>query len=315
MKQTSTLDAAAAPASKTLDELLRSHWWYHRMDLGDGQATPGRYGDNLIPVAYLLKHVALEGMTCLDIGAMDAKMSFLMERRGGRVLAVDGVARPTVPALIDAYRSTVRYQSGVILERLPDLIEAEGLFDFVLCSGVAYHVYSPFDLIANVRALLRNGGMALFETAAMPDDERLYMTLNRGDLYSEYTTLWIPSTACFRYMLRFMSMRVLGEAELSTNGYPVVRHTWLVQADRPGVLARETDDSWLSTMLGRGAPGMSHEFLKPQFDHDLFDRRPASAITATPIETTGAFKIEEPDGYKDEAAFLASGTPAWRPRV
>ena len=75
--------------------------------------------------------------------------------------------------------------------------------------------------------------MAVFETAVIPNDDDLFMTLNRGDLYNEYTTLWIPSTACFRYMLKFLSMRVLGEAELRTNDYRVARHTWLVQADRP----------------------------------------------------------------------------------
>ena len=36
-----------------LADLLRDHWWYHRMDLGGDQVTPGRYGDNLIPVLYL----------------------------------------------------------------------------------------------------------------------------------------------------------------------------------------------------------------------------------------------------------------------
>jgi hypothetical protein len=33
----------------------------------------------------------------------DGKMSFLMERLGGRVLAVDGVGKGTVPALLKAY--------------------------------------------------------------------------------------------------------------------------------------------------------------------------------------------------------------------
>ncbi len=312
IRTASSVVETVQPTPETLDRILAENWWYHQMDLGQGRATHGRYGENLIPVAYLLEHVNLAGAKCLDIGAMDGKMSFLMERLGGQVLAVDGVGKTTTPALIGAFDSTVRYRSGVILERLPEVATAEGLFDFALCSGVAYHVYSPFDLIANVRGLLKNKGMALFETAAVPDDTNLFMTLNRGDHYNEHTTLWLPSTACFRYMLRFLSMRVLGECQLQTHGFPIVRHTWLVQAEKPSVLESETDDPWLATLLGRRAPGWSHEYLKPQFDHDVFESRPESTISAAPIAERGLFRLEEPDGYARQSAFLRQGTPAWR---
>ena len=300
------------PGPEALDRLLADHWWYHQMDLTHGRSTPGKYGENLIPVARLLRHVALDGMTCLDIGAMDGKMSFLMERLGGHVLAVDGVGKGTIPALIEAYGSSVRYRTGVIVETLPDVLASEGLFDFVLCSGVAYHVYSPFDLLANVRALLKNGGMAIFETAAIADDKSLYMSLNHGDHYDEYTTLWIPSTACFRYMLRFLSMRVLGESQWRANDYHVVRHAWLVRADRPGTLAAETDDRWLKTLLSASAPGWSHEYLKPQLDHARFDSRPDSRITATPVPSTPPIRRGDVDTYHAELSLLATGTPAWR---
>jgi 2-polyprenyl-3-methyl-5-hydroxy-6-metoxy-1,4-benzoquinol methylase len=311
-KQTagSVLDTTS-PSPDALDRILGEHWWYHQMELTHGRRTAGRYGENLIPVARLLRHVRLEGMRCLDIGAMDGKMSFLMERLGGGVLAVDGVAKGTAPALIDAYGSSVRYRSGVILETLPSLEAEEGLFDFVLCAGVAYHVYSPFDLIANVRGLLRNGGLAIVETAAIEDD-RLYMALNRGDHYHEHTTLWIPSTACIRYMLRFLSMRILGESQWRAHEYHVVRHAWLVQADVPLVLATETDDPWLRTLLGATAPGWAHDYLKPQLDHERFASRPSSRISATTVPVTPPIQLDAPDSYAGERALLEAGTPAWR---
>ena len=65
-------------------------------------------------------------------------------------------------------------------------------------------------------------------------------------------------------------------------------------------------------MLDGAAPGLSHEFLKPQFDHDLFDARPQSSISARHVESSPLFKLEEPEGYLEETAFLAKGTPAWR---
>jgi 2-polyprenyl-3-methyl-5-hydroxy-6-metoxy-1,4-benzoquinol methylase len=302
----------ANPAPEILDRILHDNWWYHQMQLTHGRVTPGQYGDNLIPVASLLPHVRLAGMKCLDIGAMDGKMSFLMEQHGASVLAVDGVARGTLPGLRDAYGSSVRYRSGIVLENLPELLPSEGLFDFVLCSGVAYHVYSPFDLIARVRDLLFNGGIALFESAAIPDDSTLTMTLNRGDYYNEYTTLWLPTTACFRYMLQFLSLRVIGEREWRTRGRRVIRHAWLVQADRPSVLAPETSDPWLATLLGGLAPGGSHEHLKPQFDHARFESRADSRITFTPVPERAPIRFDEPETYAAERALLATATPAWR---
>jgi 2-polyprenyl-3-methyl-5-hydroxy-6-metoxy-1,4-benzoquinol methylase len=312
---TQTIAAAvetAGPTPEALDRLLAAHWWYHQMALTHGRSTSGKYGENLIPVARLLRQVKLQGMACLDVGTMDGKMSFLMERLGGRVLAADGVAKGTVPALIEAYGSTVRYRSGVIVELLPEVLASEGLFDFVLCSGVAYHVYSPFDLIAHVRALLRNGALAIFETAAVPDDENLFMALNRGDYYKEHTTLWIPTTACFRHMLRFLSFRILGESQWRSEGRRVIRHAWLVQADRPSTLAHETDDAWLTTLLSASAPGWSSEYLKPQLDHARFESRPQSRIAASPVPSAPPIRLEEPDTYAAERALLAGGTPAWR---
>lgn len=299
------------PSAASIEQLLAGRWWYHKMELGGGQRTPGKYGDNLIPVAHLLRHVDLAGQRCLDIGVMDAKMSFLMESLGGNVVAADGLARDTVPDLIEAFGSTVRYRTGIVVETIPDLLASEGTFDFVLCAGVAYHVFSPFDLIANVRALLRTGGLAIFETAALPDDEHLTMVLNRGDHYNEYTTLWIPSTACFRYMLRFLSMRILGESRVST-GHHVVRHAWLVQADKPSVLATESSDPWLTTLLGRQAPGLSHEHLGKQLDHEYLEGLPQSTITATPVTENRFFNLDEPSSYQAESELLSRGTPAWR---
>jgi 2-polyprenyl-3-methyl-5-hydroxy-6-metoxy-1,4-benzoquinol methylase len=309
---TGTVLDAATPSPASIDAILGSRYWYHRMELTDGRSTGGKYGDNLVPVAHLMRPLSLDGMKCLDIGAMDGKMSFLMERLGGNVLAVDGVGKDTVPALARAYGSSVRYRSGVILEKLPDLLADEGYFDFVLCSGVAYHVYSPFDLIANVRALLKSSGLAIFETAALPDDARMTMALNRGDYYNEYTTLWIPTTACFRYMLRFLSMRVIGECQLRMNDYHVVRHAWLVQADQPSVLAGEVEDPWLATLLGGGAPGWSHAYLEPQLDLAALAARPRSGISAPVQSETPVFRLEQPEAFEEERALLATGTPAWR---
>ena len=96
---TAAVAEAAGPSPDALDRLLcprcttrwRSRWPVDRREIW---REPH-------PVACLLRH-AWAGMACRRRGH-DGKMSFLMERLGGRVLAVDGVGKGTVPALLKAY--------------------------------------------------------------------------------------------------------------------------------------------------------------------------------------------------------------------
>jgi tRNA (mo5U34)-methyltransferase len=78
----------AETTTPDLRERVRSHSWYHTLDLGDGLVTDGWFD--------LRGHVAkyglperMDGMRVLDVGTWDGFWAFEMERRGATVVALD----------------------------------------------------------------------------------------------------------------------------------------------------------------------------------------------------------------------------------
>lgn len=296
-----------------LKKLIDSNdWWYHTMDLGFGIQTPGHYGENLIPIAALMQNIKFNDLYCLDIGTMDGKMAFLMEKLGGKVIAVDVLKRDTVSSLVDHFGSLIHYEYGIRERDFPKVRESFGLFDFVLCSGILYHVYSPFDLILEARKLVKNGGCIVFESACLPDEVSLTMTLNHGDIYNEHTTIWLPSIACLRYMIKYSAFKILAE---STLNYPsgVPRHAILAQALKPSELKHHyKDDAWLKTLYSGEAPGLSHFFLLPQYDLEFFEGMESTNVKVADFENKlSTYNLNEETTYIKEMQFLnIYGTPA-----
>ena len=71
-----------------LAERIQQQRWYHTIDLGNGQVTPGWF--DMRPY---VKHYGLpermDGMRVLDCGTWDGFWAFEMERRGATVVALD----------------------------------------------------------------------------------------------------------------------------------------------------------------------------------------------------------------------------------
>lgn len=305
------------PSRPEIEAVLRkgSGWpdtksdWFHRMDLGDGLVTPAQTGEGLLPVARLLGSVKLKGLRCLDIGTMDGKMAFLMERQGAsEVVAVDVFNRDTITSLIGLFGSKVKYQSGVRGEDLPKLRDSFGWFDFVLCVGVLYHVYSPLSMILAVRGLLKNGGLAIFESACLDDTKNVTLTLNRGDIYDDHTTIWVPSIACLQWMLTYAGFRPVACGTLLGSVSGVPRHAVLAEAISPG----EENDShpWINAMhQGRASWAFGYEYLKPELDLQKWAAAPRIQI---PCERIKEFRMDfgKKKSYAAEETFLELGTPA-----
>ncbi len=294
---------------KQIEDLVNRHsWWYHSMNLGQGITTPGRYGNNLVPVASLLEHVNLNGTACLDIGTMDGKMAFLMEKLGGNVVTVDVFARPTVTDLIDTFSSSVSYMTGIRDSNLEDVKEKFGHFDFVLCAGVLYHIFSPFDMIANIRKVVKNNGLVIIESACLKDEKKSYMQLNWGDLYDESTSVWVPTIACLKKMLLFFGFEILGDAIMREK---IPRYAVLCKASSPSLAGQKTDDRWLKALLLRQNPGKSADYLLPQLDIDAFEAIPISDIETVSTRIKRKSWISKlPSTFSKESAFLERGTPA-----
>jgi len=292
---------------KLLDLINRHPWWYHTMNLGSGISTPGQYGNNLIPVANLIPHLNFHGALCLDIGTMDGKMAFLLEKLGGIVTTVDVFRRETVVDLIDAFSSSVTYVPGIRDSNLPSLRARCGYFDFVLCAGVLYHVFSPIDLISNVRKVIKNSGYAIFESACIDNDRKSYIELNWGDYYNEHTSIWIPTTQCLRRMLQYFGFEIIGESMLKEK---VPRYAVLCKALEPSTVCGKTDDPWLAALLGKNTPGISSEYLLPQLDVDQFNAAPQSDIEYIQSSKKRIeFSLRKQHTYRAELALLEKATP------
>ena len=70
--------------------------WYHAIQFSDDILTPGRFSSKIppnytiFPVFYFLENMDLNGIDCIDIGAVDGLVSFIVKQEGGnRVVATD----------------------------------------------------------------------------------------------------------------------------------------------------------------------------------------------------------------------------------
>ncbi len=127
-------------------------------EFGPRIAGSGKYGENLVTVAKLMKHIDFRGLRRLDLGTVCGKMAFLMEKLGADVTAADTVPRSELPKLIEMFGSEVQARFGIFYQNLPEVRRDEGPFDFILCSGVLYHIHSLLDCIFHVRAAVERDG-------------------------------------------------------------------------------------------------------------------------------------------------------------
>jgi 2-polyprenyl-3-methyl-5-hydroxy-6-metoxy-1,4-benzoquinol methylase len=246
-----------------LREVVSKYWWYHSIDLGNGIITPGHFGANLPAVMELLDQIEISGMTCLDVGTMDGKIAFEMEKRGAnRVVTIDLAERETVYFLLEYFKSTIQYIPNVHINDIVSALEQRKLcpFDLIVLSGVLYHVYSPLDVILSMRRIVRHGGLILVESACV-DSLDCSMHFNcDGRYYNEPLTFWLPSIGCLRYMLAFSCFEPLQEATLRGTG-KTVRHAILAKAKKPSEM-RNYSDRWLYD-LHHAAPDWAKKFLMP----------------------------------------------------
>lgn len=165
--------------SRQRDLSIRFHWG-HDHDFG-AFALPGRMGARHleIPARFIDELDALpadlSGARVLDIGCWTGGMSLLLVAMGAEVVAIDEVRK---------YVECVEFlaRSFGVADRLRaearSLYDLDGdrwqdAFDFVILSGVIYHVSDPVIALRRVFNCLRNGGTCLLETFASPRPGRL----------------------------------------------------------------------------------------------------------------------------------------------
>lgn len=198
---------------KTLEELTSQLGWYHSIELHPGFFTPGFGFTNIAATREILRRCKIQGMTCLDVGAMDGLISAILCRRNaGQVMACDRYNRY---AQIDLVRKAL----GIDFQYLPDSTLADvcktapklisNPFDLIVFSGVLYHMYDPMQGLAMIRSMVRTGGIVVIETAAAISDKHVGYFNAHGTNSSDLQEYWALSVTLLDYLLRYFRLKPL----------------------------------------------------------------------------------------------------------
>jgi SAM-dependent methyltransferase len=191
----------APVADEEARALVSSVRWYHRFELRPGLITPGV--SDFHPSACCDSMGIpqdLSGLRAVDVGAWDGPLSFELERRGARVVALD-IQDPERVGFAVARRvlqSTVPHVRASVYD-LPHL--GLGLFDLVVFRGVYYHLKYPILAFERIAQALRLGGRLYFEGEAALDYIEDLEGRRVGVDLAALDNLRVP--ACFSYPNRF----------------------------------------------------------------------------------------------------------------
>ena len=255
-------------------------WWYYSVELLPGVVTNGQYEDTfpMLP-RLLLRQCGVEGADCLDMGTMEGLIPALMARRGARsVLAVDAVPHcvEKLAAVRHYHRVRFDYQNVGLMYELDKKLPGRS-FDLINCSGLLYHVMSPFMVLAGVRPLLRKNGLIVVSTNVVDTDEHMMEFNAAGRLQRELNTFWYVSIPLLDYVLRYLALAPLDVVYVSLG--PSERLRTGSNAGFLSVVCRavdaplsSADDTWMSPSVRESWES------KGLVDWDRTRRNPASSI-------------------------------------
>lgn len=228
-------------SEEQLVRLLAVPWWYHTFEILPGIMTPGICSYK----PYLLDHPLtreVSGKKVLDIGAWDGPYTLEMARRGARVTAFD--IQPPDHSGFDAMRRLNDIDAEHFCESVYNLDpQRHGRFDVVLFFGVYYHLRSPLLAIANINAVLEEGGLVFVEGAVLEGASTvdafcadnadkiasvaaMPMAYYVKDIFQDHwSNWWVPNMACLRHWFTSSGFVVEHEAlfENDSRGYLIAR--------------------------------------------------------------------------------------------
>jgi tRNA (mo5U34)-methyltransferase len=186
---------------------LAQKGWYHSFELPDGTRIEGymRIGTQRQRYARFPIPADLTGKRVLDIGAWDGWFSFEAERHGAEVTAIDCVEIANFLEIRKKLASRVNYRILDFYE-LPEA--GLGVFDFVFCLGILYHLKHPLLALEIVCALTTD--TAIVESFVIDastwrehQDEVPTMEFYETDELGNQLDNWIgPSVSCLMAMCR-----------------------------------------------------------------------------------------------------------------
>lgn len=241
-----------------LQNEIEKHNWFHAINLGDGITTPGRFSSNtppnwtLFPVYCFLEDVNVCDMDCIDIGAADGIVSFILKREGARrVVATDRAKRETFLFARDYLSLEIDYLPNSSLDNYGiyhELVE-RGLptkYDLVILAGVIYHVYDPLLVMMHARKILKQNGIMIVETIYHPGkDPVLYLNTECEKPVKEPNTYFLPTVSCLQAFSRYLSCNPL--STIKNTGRAAI----LMQACKPNEI--QDKGEVLDLIINRGS--------------------------------------------------------------
>ena len=148
------------------------------------EVVPGVFTQGKVEVAKRIEQYfkqakvkSIKGKRFLDIGSWDGGFSFHFEKLGAEVVAVD-VMDPDkfgFNLLKDLLESKVEFHRMTVYDMEPENV---GMFDYILFSGVFYHLKHPLLALEKINAVLNKGGI-VFGSGTTSDH---YFTQGRKNL-------------------------------------------------------------------------------------------------------------------------------------
>jgi 2-polyprenyl-3-methyl-5-hydroxy-6-metoxy-1,4-benzoquinol methylase len=264
---------------------LYKAWWFYDVEMFPGVVRDGIFPKDLpLPARMLMRNCNLQGADCLDIGSMEGLIPILMSKGGARgVLATDFSYHcyDKMLMLMKAHNVDFDFKKIGLLYDLSNKIPDRRYsgFDLINVSGVLYHVFSPFHVIAGLRPLLKKNGLMIVSTNIINRDDVSMEFNDRGKLQTEPNTFWYMSIQMMEYMLKYFQLKPIDYVYYRHSAADTVRFAKGYDAGYLGIICRATsdhgesfNDPWLTDSILQ-----SWEYKL--CDQEMIDSQPVSNIT------------------------------------
>lgn len=211
------MDALDQASREALQKEIDGIHWYHEFDFGNGlRAVSTSQADDHRRIWRFIESeldkIDFTGKKVLEIGCWDGYWSFYAERRGAaRVLATDDVSQnwasgAGVRLAKQLLKSKVEINQSVSIYEASKLNET---FDIIICLGVYYHLVDPFAGFAEVRHLMHENSLAIFEGDATLE---LRPDTYYWDMSDSSKSCFVPTQWGLNHMLKTAYMDVVSQS-------------------------------------------------------------------------------------------------------
>jgi 2-polyprenyl-3-methyl-5-hydroxy-6-metoxy-1,4-benzoquinol methylase len=215
--------------------------WFNAIDFGEWQ-TFGREGpyerypnSSLYGTFDLLQSLDLRGMRCIDIGAGSGLVALGMKKLGAAYVAAADMQRwEAFDIAQEASGEEVDYRI-VGVEKLHTVADWQKSFDVVVCSGLMYHMWSPFDIVMAARRLIKFDGIFILQSLTYNGDYADMRVNTLKNFNGDPTTFVVPAAAVMSHMMKAALFDVVARRDL------VVKDGFVAfmgkAVDRPDIVA------------------------------------------------------------------------------